>query len=72
MSSDTSQTDTQVKPDRFSKDVPWYEKEVQYFSPAGRELLEKYSHIPPNEVDAHVHEIVRLASSLRGFRPKLT
>lgn len=72
MSSNATETDTQVKTDRFSKDVPWYEKEVQHFSPAGRELLEKYSHIPPDEVDAHVHEIVRLAGSLRDSRPKLT
>ena len=59
MASSTTEIDTQAKADRFSKDVPWYHKEIEDFSPAGRELLEKYSHIPPDEVDAHVFEIVR-------------
>lgn len=40
-----------------SKDVPWYQKEPDRFSPACRELLENYSHIPPEEVSSHVFQI---------------
>ena len=47
-----------------AKDVKWYRKEPDRFSPACRELLENYSHIPPEEVNSHVFHIVRLQTLL--------
>lgn len=67
MSSTTTQTDNQVRADRLSKDVPWYHKEIEAFRPAGRELLENYSHIPPNDIEPHVFEIVRLTICSSNF-----
>ena len=64
MASTATQTDTQAKVEPFSKDVPWYYKEIGEFSPACRELLEKYSHIPPEEAIPHILEIVRLNFSI--------
>ena len=63
MSSATTQTDNQTQADKFSKDVPWYHKEIEEFRPAGRELLENYSHIPPDQIESHVFELVRLTTS---------
>ncbi|KAK7727414.1 hypothetical protein SLS57_002886 [Botryosphaeria dothidea] len=40
-----------------SKDVPWYSKDIQNATPQARELLEKYSNIPPEKVDAHLLEV---------------
>lgn len=44
-----------------TKDVPWYQADPgdEDFSPACRELLETYSKIEPDRVNAHVLEIVR-------------
>lgn len=42
-----------------SKNVPWYKAELETFSPTCRELLENYSHIEPEKVNAHVLSIVR-------------
>ena len=67
MSTTTTGTDTQDKKDRFSKDVPWYEKEIQDFNPSGRELLENYSHIPPKDVESHVIEFVCLTILLQSL-----
>lgn len=64
MRSATAQNDNQTQADRFSKNVPWYHKEIEEFRPAGRELFENYSHIPPDEIESHVFEIVRLTISL--------
>ncbi|CAF9924009.1 hypothetical protein IMSHALPRED_006057 [Imshaugia aleurites] len=58
MSSTTSQNDSRAHVDHYSKDVPWYDKEPENFSPACRELLQNYSHIPPGEVTSHVLEMV--------------
>jgi hypothetical protein len=43
-----------------TKDVPWYQVDPGDgdFSPACRELLETYSKIEPDRVNAHVVEIV--------------
>lgn len=41
-----------------SKNVPWYSKDIQNATPQARELLEKYSNIPPEKVDAHLLEVV--------------
>ena len=64
MPSTTTQTDDQAQTDRFSKGLPWYQKSIENFGPAGRELLENYSHIPPDEIDSHVLEMVRLTNSM--------
>ena len=63
MSSTATPTDPQVEKDQYSKDVSWYSKEIEGLNPACRELLERYSHIPPDEVEQHVFEIVRLTST---------
>lgn len=41
-----------------SKDSPWYFHEIDTLTPEVRELLEKYSGIPPEKVEAHVKEVV--------------
>lgn len=40
------------------KSVPWYDKTFSGVPKVARELLEKYSHIPPGEVEPHVLTIV--------------
>ncbi|MCJ1391923.1 hypothetical protein MMC18_004790 [Xylographa bjoerkii] len=40
-----------------NKDVPWYSEELEGVGPAAREVLEKYSKIPPEQVVPHVLEI---------------
>ncbi|KAF9630887.1 putative methyltransferase domain-containing protein [Lasiodiplodia theobromae] len=40
-----------------SKDSPWYFHEIDTLTPEVRELLEKYSGIPPEKVEAHVKEV---------------
>ena len=59
MPSTATPPDGQAKVDQYSKDVPWYHKELGDLSPACRELLENYSHIPADEVIPHVLELVR-------------
>ena len=51
-------TDDHTKVSHSSKDVAWYKEELDDFSPECRELLEKYSYIPPDQVKAHIREIV--------------
>ena len=41
-----------------SKDVGWYTPTLTEISPAARELLEKYSNLPPERVIPHILEIV--------------
>ncbi len=60
MSSTAIQADRPTEGDHYSKDVPWYFKELANLSPACRELFENYSHVPPEEVDSHIYELVRL------------
>ena len=43
------------------KDVPWYHTTPEEFSPAARELLEKYSNVPADRVDAHVFDAVNFS-----------
>lgn len=44
--------------------VKWYSEDIsQRLQPSARELLEKYSKIPPDEVESHVYTIV----SIMGF-----
>jgi hypothetical protein len=51
--------------ERYSKENPWYYKDLtNHLAPISRKLLEEYSHIPPEDVDAHVYKLVRLHSSL--------
>lgn len=40
-----------------NKTVPWYREKPDQFSPAARELLERYSHIAPDKVDSHVQDV---------------
>lgn len=41
-----------------SKDAPWYSKPLVNLTPPARELLENYSGIPAEDVEAHVMEVV--------------
>lgn len=59
----TLPSDRQARLASGSKDVPWYQAEPGDFSPVCRELLETYSHIEPDRVEAHVLEIVGLRDS---------
>ena len=60
MSLTTTQTDSQAKVSKwdYSKDVKWYDKEPHNLRSTCRELFENYSHIPPEEVESHVLELV--------------
>ena len=41
------------------KDVPWYVEDVgKKLGDTGRELFEKYSKIPADEVEAHIQKVV--------------
>lgn len=40
-----------------SKDVGFYNKKLEAFDPSTREVLERYSKIPSDEVEKHVYEI---------------
>lgn len=42
-----------------NKNVPWYSVDVEKINSPARELLEKYSQIPPDQVTRHVFEVVR-------------
>ncbi|RFU29148.1 hypothetical protein B7463_g7183, partial [Scytalidium lignicola] len=45
-------------PSNSGKDVPWYSKDVgDKLPPAARELLEKYSKIPSDEVENHISKV---------------
>lgn len=50
------------------KTVGWYDKDFPGIEPEARELLEKYSHVPPDEVDKYVIGMVRYSQP----RPDLT
>lgn len=42
-----------------SKERPWFHSSIgATLTPAGRELLEKYSNIPPTEVESHIYKAV--------------
>lgn len=41
----------------------WFSEDVPEISPRTREVLEKYSKIPPEEINAHVTDIVRILAS---------
>ncbi|KUJ23738.1 uncharacterized protein LY89DRAFT_603944 [Mollisia scopiformis] len=44
--------------DRHSKENRWYYKEINdQVQPISRKLLEEYSHIPANEIDAHIYKM---------------
>jgi len=49
-----------------STDVPWFAEKPTLWWPA-RQLLEKYSGIPPEDVEREVIAVVRAASSLPPF-----
>ena len=42
-----------------SRDVAWYSKDISEIPEAAREVLEKYSKVPPEEVKDHVTKVVR-------------
>lgn len=51
--------------EKYSKENPWYYKDLtSHLAPISRKLLEEYSHIPPEDVDAHVYKLVPLHSIL--------
>lgn len=51
--------------DRFSKEHRWYLKEIgERVSEDARILLEEYSHIPKNEIDEHIYQMVQNIFSL--------
>lgn len=60
MSLATTQTESQAEVSKwdYSKDVEWYFQEPDNLRSTCRELFEKYSHIPPEEVLPHILEIV--------------
>lgn len=55
-----------VRPTVGSKDksVGWYDQTFHGIEPAARELLEKYSHVAPEEVDQYVIAMVRHTGTL--------
>jgi hypothetical protein len=44
--------------------LPWYKKELDEIKPRTRELLEKYSNIPPGDVEDHVKQVVSVINLL--------
>ncbi|KAE8443288.1 hypothetical protein EG329_002004 [Mollisiaceae sp. DMI_Dod_QoI] len=53
---------------RFSKENRWYLKDSQgHIPPNSRKLLEEYSHIPPEDVDAHIYKMRDLLWSHAPF-----
>ncbi|KAF7877448.1 hypothetical protein EAF04_001125 [Stromatinia cepivora] len=51
-------TPTSPITDKYSTSKPWYHTTIgKRLGPEARELLENYSHIPPEEVDAHVYKM---------------
>ena len=51
--------------DLFSKEKAYYRKDItDRIAPASRKLLEEYSHIEPEDVDAHIYKTVSLSSLL--------
>jgi ERCC4-type nuclease len=46
--------------------LPWYKKELDEIKPRTRELLEKYSNIPPADVEEHVKHVVSVANMLQS------
>lgn len=57
-----------AKIDRRSKDVPWYSSDMgNKLGDSARELLEKYSKIPADEVESHVYAVVRYYPSITSY-----
>ena len=50
-----------------SRDVLWYTPELETISPQARELFEKYSHIAPENVTAHIEKIRERAWDIFPF-----
>jgi hypothetical protein len=47
------------KLERYSKENPWYYKELDgHLAADSRKLLEEYSHIQPKDVDTHIYKMV--------------
>lgn len=47
-----------------TKERPWFHSSIgATLTPAGRELFEKYSKIPPGEVEDHIYKAVCFPSS---------
>lgn len=64
---------TYYKGDEFKKNVnpgQWYAKDVLVTGPA-RDLFEKYSHIPADQVVQHVSDLVRLLLYFEGYLVQL-
>lgn len=61
MSDSTRLKDAQALAAKVSrlKNLPWFYSEIgPSLTPAGRELLEVYSHIEPSKVEEHIYKIV--------------
>lgn len=51
-----------AKLDKFSKENRWYYTKLDGFiEPSSRKLLEEYSKIPAEEVDAHIYKWVTIS-----------
>ena len=62
---DASSTDaTKGELQARSRDVPYYVKELLDIPEAAREVLEKYSNIPHEQVHNHIYQVVRLSDLL--------
>ena len=61
----------EVNPDIKAQDknVQWYKPDLETVSPQARELLENYSHIPPDEVIPHILRIVSSTKLLLSINP---
>lgn len=56
-----SQTFAEIMQNRLSKENRWYYKSIDNHVPLpSRKLLEDYSHIPADEVDSHIYEMVSI------------
>lgn len=58
MKDDSSAIATDEELRSRSREVDWYNKELDSVPDAAREVLEKYSKIPPEKVKDHVYAIV--------------
>jgi hypothetical protein len=64
---DTNIPDAALKIANRAKDVPWYKPDIgNKLGDSARQLLESYSGIPAEEVEEHVHKIVRIPVVCRG------
>jgi len=65
---------TKEQLDSRSRDVEWYEKDLEKVPDAARDVLERYSKIPSDRLREHVYAIVcvRRTHNVACVDPKLT